>query len=212
MDAIDALDWGVYSHFDFENQRAPGLFPVMQIGYYVSGYVGVGLILLAAVVLFLVQGKRRSALVAIAISFAAVGLIEAVRWLVPRRRPENAVKTLGPDDMLGSYPAASVFLFMLAMILLGFAVWGLTQRALWRGLYVLFAALLTVWVCMSQFFLALHFLTDILGALVGATLIGWIAHRFLEQSTQPVSSAQSALPVATDAIQDLAHAHGIQKK
>jgi membrane-associated phospholipid phosphatase len=114
--------------------------------------------------------------------------------------------------MLGSYPSASVLLFMLAMFLLGFAIWGLTQRAFWRGFYVVLATTLTVWVCMSQFFLALHFLTDVLGAIVGATLIGWIASRFIDLSPRPNAEVQPARTFAAEAIQDLSHAHGIHKK
>jgi hypothetical protein len=45
---------------------------------------------------------------------------------------------------------------------------------------VLLAAALTVWVCMSQFFLATHFVTDVIGALAAAGLIGWIASRLLD--------------------------------
>jgi membrane-associated phospholipid phosphatase len=195
MDAIDALDWGVYSHFDFQNQRDPWMRPVIQTGVDVGSYVVIGLVLLAAVVLFLIQRKWRSALIVPASALSAFALIEAVHRLVPRRRPENAVKVLGPDEMLGSYPSASVFLFMLAMILLGFAIWGVMRNGLVRGFYVVAAALLTVWVCMSQFFLALHFLTDILGGMAGAALIGWAAYRFLDEP-RPSENGASQDPLS----------------
>jgi membrane-associated phospholipid phosphatase len=206
MEGIEALDWGTYSFFDFQNQKNPAILPLMWTGYQASGYVGAGILLLVAVLLFLVQGKYRSALVSLLSSAFAVGLIEAVRWLVPRRRPDKAENWVGADGMLGSYPSAAVFLTMLALILIGFAVWGLTKRIWLRVAYIVVAALLTAWVCLSQMFLALHFLTDILGGLAGAALVGWIAYQFLDR---PPATAATPAP-ASDAIQDLSHRHGIQ--
>jgi membrane-associated phospholipid phosphatase len=177
MDAIAELDWGVYAHFDFKPH--PGVVRFMQYADALSGYIGVGILLAIAVMLFLLQGKRRSALVALASVGAAIGLIQAARYLVPRPRPHNAENVLAAQEMLGSYPSPSVFLFMLMMILIGLAVWDLARRPWQRGLYVVVAAALTVWVCMSQFFLALHFLSDVLGAMAGAALVGWGAYRFI---------------------------------
>jgi hypothetical protein len=204
MDAIESLDWGVYSHFRFQGQQYPAIFPFMRVAYYLSSYVGVSIGLSIAVILFLLQGKRRSALVALVSFASAFILIDAVRFLVPRRRPEDAENWLGPHAMLGSYPSAGVFLFMLAMILISFAAWDLA-RPWMRGAYVLIAALLTGWVCLSQFFLAIHFLTDVLGGITGAALIAWIAHRYLDHKA-PVSTVYS------DAIQNWSHSQGIQRK
>lgn len=181
MDAIEQLDWGAYVHFSNEARHHPGILPFMQVGFfYLAGYAGVCTWLLFAVILFLFQERRTSALVALVSFSSAVALIETVRHLVPRRRPEDAANWVGPDHMLGSYPSSSVFLFMLTMILLGFAIWHGARRPWMRGLYILVATLLTVWVCMSNFLLAVHFLTDVLGAIAGATLVGWVACKFLD--------------------------------
>jgi membrane-associated phospholipid phosphatase len=214
MDAIESLDWGVYAHFRFQGQQYPAVFPLMQIAYYLSSYVGVSVGLAIAVILFLVQGKRRSALVALVSFASAFGLVDVIRFLVPRRRPEDAENWLGPDAMLGSYPSAGVFLFMLAMILIGFAMWDLARPWL-RGAYVLIAALLTAWVCLSQFFLAIHFLTDVLGGMAGAALIAWIAHRYLDPKGPRPQEGRDTAPVSavsSDAIQDLSRSQGIQRK
>jgi len=201
MDAIESLDWGVYSHFRFQVQQYPAVLPLMKVAFYLSSYVGVSIGLSIAVIMFLAQGKRRSALVALLSFASSVGLIGVVRFLVPRRRPEGAEIWLGPDAMVGSYPSAGVFLFMLVTILLGFAVWDLARPWI-RAVYVLIAALLTGWVFLSQFFLAIHFLTDVLGAMAGATLIGWIAHRYLDpkgtcpklgRDTAPVSAVSQGI-------------------
>ena len=213
MDAIESvLDWGVYSHFRFQVQQYPAVLPFMQAAYYLSSYVGVSSGLSIAVILFLAQGKRRSALVALVSFASSVGLIGVVRFLVPRRRPEGAENWLGPDAMVGSYPSAGVFLFMLAMILIGFAVWDLA-RPWTRAAYVLIAAVLTAWVCLSQFFLAIHFLTDVLGGMAGASLIAWIAHRYLDPKGTRPQGGRNTAPVSTvssDAIQDLSRSQGIQ--
>jgi len=186
MDAIEQLDWGVYSHFRYQGEKTPDLLPIMQDAYHLSSYIGVSVLLSIAVILFLLMKKWRSALVAL-ISFAvAVALIETVRWLVPRQRPGDADRWLGTDNMVGSYPSAGVFLFMLGVILIGFAVTDLTDRRWLRGLYVLLAALLTVWVCLSQFFLSTNFLTDVLGGMAGATCVSWIAYRFLDRAAYPI--------------------------
>lgn len=171
MDAIEALDWGAHADFTFKSGKYGAILPLMRGAGYVSSYVAIAILLLIALALFLAQGKLRSAVVALLSFTFAVGLIAVVRFLVPR---------LGPDGMAGSYPATSVLLFMLTMILIGFAVWNLSQRYWVRGCYAAVATILTVWVCLSQFFLALHFLTDILGALAGATAVSWIAFKFMD--------------------------------
>ena len=205
MDAIESLDWGVYSHFRFQIQQYPAVLPIMQVAYYLSSYVGVCIGLSIAVILFLAQGKRRSALVALVSFASSVGLIAVVRFVVPRRRPEGAENWLGPDAMVGSYPSAGVFLFMLAMILIGFAVWDLARPWI-RAAYVLIAALLTAWVCLSQFFLAIHFLTDVLGGMAGATLITWIAHSYLDPKAARPQEGRDTAPMST------VTSDGIQRK
>ena len=196
MDAIESLDVGVYSHFSLQRARYPELLPIMQMAYYLSDYLSIGVLFSLAALLFLLQGKRRSAQVTAISLAAALVLLFSVRFLVPRRRPDDAQNWLGPEHMLGSYPSAGVFLFLLAMIMLGFAIWNLARPWL-RGLYILTATALTVWVCMSQLLLALHYLTDILGAMAAATFIGWVASRFLdgkarepEQRTDPILKRQ----------------------
>jgi membrane-associated phospholipid phosphatase len=185
MDVIESLDWGVYAHFRFQAQQCPDILPFMQAAYYMSSSVGLIVLMSLAVILFVVQGKRQAALVTLVSFGAALALIHATRILVPRRRPEDAENWLRPGDMLGSYPSSGVFLFMLAMILVGCALWSLIRPWL-RGVYLLIAFLLTVWVCLSQFFLAIHFLTDVVGAMAGATLIAWIAHRYLYSADKSV--------------------------
>src|SRR5262249_34670812 len=122
MDAIESLvDFGPYAAFQEFIKNHPEIRSTLQTGYYLGDYLSVGILFSIAAYLFLWQGRRRSAQVT-AISLAiAFGLLFGVRILVPRRRPDDAENWLGPGNMVGSYPSAGVFLFMLAMIFLGFA-------------------------------------------------------------------------------------------
>jgi hypothetical protein len=180
MDVIESqLDIGPYATFRELIKHHPEILPAMKIGYYLGDYLSVGILVSLAAFLFLWQGKRKSAQVTALSLAVAFALLFGVRFLVPRRRPDDAENWLGPANMIGSYPSAGVFLFMLAMIFLGFATWHLCRPWL-RAIYVLTAIVLTVWVSMSQLVLATSYLTDVLGAMAAATLIGWIAFRFLD--------------------------------
>ena len=189
MDAIEAMDWGAYAHFRFQAQQLgfrakelPQITLWLQDYYSVASYIVGVVLMLTAVLFFLMQGKRRGALVVLLTFASATALLEVVPHLVPRRRPPDAQDWLGPNQMLGSYPSTGVFLFMLSAILLGFAVWGVLHRSWMRGFYVAIAALLTVAVCLGHLFLTINFVSDVIGGIVGAALFGWIAFRFLERS------------------------------
>jgi len=184
MDAIEALDDGANAHFTFQADQFKQIVSYMQPAYQISSYIGIAVLVLVILALFVFQGKKRAAFIAAASFLAAIALIELLRFAVPRPRPQDAVKWLGDDAKSGSFPSVGVFLFMLALILLGAALWEWLPRTWMRGAYVLIALALTVWVCLSQFYLALHFVTDVIAAIAGATLIGWTATRLLEDSTQ----------------------------
>src|SRR5205823_5014652 len=128
---------------------------------------------------FWVQGKRYAAGIAVLSVIAAATLIEIVRLLVPRHRPQDAVLWLGQDGKYGSYPSAGVLLFMLVMILLARAAWPFLRRPWLGGVFVGVAALLVGWICIGQFFLSIHFVTDVIGGLAGAAVIGWIATKLM---------------------------------
>ena len=206
MDGIQALDDGAAAHFGFQSDQIPQLWEFMQPAYYVSSYAGIGILAGIILVLFLWQGRSRSALIA-ALAFASAwGSIELLRWAVPRARPQDSVRWLGPDVRFGSYPSAGVFLFMLGVMLLGMALWRHLTLS-WRSLYVLLSVLLTVWVCLSQLYLATSFVTDVIGGIAGATLIGWIAIRFMNDA--PSSSAPTS---PSDAIQSASRVTGIWER
>jgi hypothetical protein len=179
MDVVESIDWGAYSHFRFVAQHNPDILPWMEIAYYANSYAGVSCLAVLAVVLFLVQGRMRAAAVTGLAMAAGVGLCFICHFVVPRRRPPDAENFLGADSMTSSYPADGVLLFMLAMIFLGIAAWPLLRYGVLRGLFVVLAVALTVWICMSQFFLTIHFVSDVVGALAGAAILGVAASRMM---------------------------------
>jgi membrane-associated phospholipid phosphatase len=215
LDAIEALDDGAAAHFGFQAKQFPPILPVMQYAYYLSAYAGIGILVAIIVFFLLIQGRRRSAILAVISVAVAIAVIQTAQIVVPRARPQDAVLWLGPDARFGSYPSSGVFLFTLAMILLGNALWGFMRRPWQAGLYVLTAALLTVWVCLSQFFLSIHYVTDVIGGMAGAALIGWITICFMERAraavAPPTNEPIPTPPAPADGIQDLSRTQGIQK-
>ncbi len=209
MDAIEYLDWGVYNHFAARHRH---LVIVLQPANYVGSYAVIGALFGLAFTWLLVQKKIRPATIVVASALAAWGVIEATQFLVPRHRPPDAQNWLGASTAVGSYPSPRVFLFTLVMIVMGLALW-MSRPRLWiRGVYLVLATTLTVWVCVSQFFLPLHFFSDAIGGLAGAGLIGWLAYLFMQlgsHSTELPAVSQPSGP--SDAIQDLSRTQGIQK-
>jgi membrane-associated phospholipid phosphatase len=194
MDAIEALDEGVYAHFDNQIGHHPEIAQVMMPAYHLSSYVGVAILFTLLVLIFLVQGKRREAVVALFVILLGVGLVQGVQLLVPRPHPANADKWIGAPVQAGTYPSAAVFLFTLGVTLLGMALWD--RMRLWlRGVYILGAAGLVVWICMAGFFLAFHYLTDVIGGLAGAALVGWIASRLMPR--RPKELVAEVMPPPT---------------
>jgi membrane-associated phospholipid phosphatase len=207
MDAIEALDDGAGAFFGFTAKKHPQFLQVMEPAYYASHAIGIAILVIFIVLLLIAQGRSRAALIAVFSFGAAVVLIEMIRVFVPRQRPQDAIIFLGPDSKVGSYPSAGVFLFMLGSILLGNAIWVWTNRAV-KAVYIVLSALLIVWICVSQFFLSIHYVTDVIGGMAGAVLIGWIATALMNR----VSIVKPPLDLAapSDAIQDLSHTRGIQ--
>ena len=147
MDAIDHLDWGVYNHF--VARHGPGLVLVLQPAHYISSNGVVAALFSLTFAWFLIQKKIRPAMIVPASVLAAWGMIEATQYLVPRTRPHDAQNWLGAAAAVGSYPSSSVFLFTLAMIVMGLALW-MSRPPWWiQSVYLLIATLLTVWVAVK---------------------------------------------------------------
>jgi membrane-associated phospholipid phosphatase len=175
MDPFRPVDWGAYYLFDFVAQKHPGLVSLAQIYDALSGYVACTLLMAVLAWLLWRRGQTKAALVNLAVFAVAVAVVEIVRWAVGRTRPDEAERMVGPEGMLGSYPARHVFLFTMAMLLVAFAE-GARLSARRRLAFGIFVALMIVCVCGSQLLLRLHFVTDVVAGLFGGAGCALAAH------------------------------------
>lgn len=190
LDAIEALDDGAYAHFDsIAAAGQPAAVALLEPAYYMSGMAGVLILLTVALLIFLVRKNGRGAIAALVGFALAFTLIEALHRAIPRH-PPNAERWLGTAPSGGSYPSESVFLFTLCLVFLALAIWDWLKN--WqRILFIVVAAALIGWVCMCGFYLELHYVTDVIGGLAGAALIGWSAGRWLRSSSPRMGAASA---------------------
>lgn len=179
LDGIEGLDDGANAHFTFQANQFPLILRLVQPASYLSDSAGIAALLILIAVILLTTGTWRDLVIALCASAAAIGVLHAAQTLVPRVRPQDGIALLGAGGRCGSYPSSGVFLVMLCMILLGKALWPMLDRAT-RGIFVLLSTLLVVWVCLSQFYLGLHFVTDVIGGIAGAGMLGWISVRLMD--------------------------------
>lgn len=191
MDAIETVDWGAYAHFTFIADKYPAILPFMKAHYYASGYVVLSGLMALVFLVFVMQKRTRAALTAALGFVASMAIIEVSRLLVPRRRPPDAQNLLGANDMIGSYPSGGVFLFMLVMICFAFALWPWLRTGVKRGLFVTVATVLTISVALSQLVLAIHFVSDVAGGIVGATIVGLVVSKFMNVEKTPEVAVDS---------------------
>lgn len=196
MDVIDTIDWGAYAHFTFVAAKYPEIIHFVRTVFYDYAYVIFAWVIAAMMLLFILRKRFREALVASTGIVAALGTIEMCRLLVPRRRPEDAQELVGAEGMLGSYPSAGVFLFMLSVIYFGFALWPWLRTRVTRGVFLLFAIAATVSVALSEFLLATHFVSDVVGGIVAASIVGVTTGKFMDTVKMPESN-QAAVNLET---------------
>jgi undecaprenyl-diphosphatase len=176
FDKIKGIDAGTYYFFDFVGKQYRDILPVMELANSLAGYVGSVVLLVLAVIVFVVRGRKSLGVVSLIVFAIAAAGGEGLRHLIARRRPDDAQDMLGAANMIGSYPAVGVLLFTLALILLTVAL-TIGAPRLRRVLLSVLAALIIVLVCLSQFFLRLHFMTDVVAGLMGGSacaLLTWL--------------------------------------
>jgi membrane-associated phospholipid phosphatase len=174
MDPMRSVDWGAYYFFDFLAQQHPRIVPVMQVLNQLAGYAAAAILICATTALFAVRRQLWAAVMTLASYALTLALVEATRLLVARPRPDEAEALVGPEDMLGSYPARGIFLFTMALLSLTFAWWPAKRRR--RVLLSLLVALLLIGTSLSQLVLRLHFVTDVVGGLFGGTACALLPH------------------------------------
>jgi undecaprenyl-diphosphatase len=172
VNLLQGMDNGAYYFFRHKASHYPELEAVMQVGDALGSLFLIGVLAGLAVLLFLVRGESRSAGIATGSFVVGLLLVEALHYLIPGRRPEDAQNLLGSDEMLHSFPARSVFLLTLAGILFLYALGPSLQGRWMCFLMTTCVVVLVLWVCLSQLLLGLHFVTDVLAGLAGGLALG----------------------------------------
>ena len=185
MDFLEGLDWGAYSHFSHAASHQPAVLDAMKVVNRIGSYDGVPILLvMLAMFLYLMRGRTRAALVTLGAWGLAYVTVEGLRNVIDRDRPQSAWETVRDSfEMASSFPARSVFLFTFAVAVFVSALWDLTPRRGLRGLMVSVAAVLVVVLCLSQFYLALHFVTDVIAGLIGGLFFAILARALAGPST-----------------------------
>ncbi len=105
-------------------------------------------------------------------SFLGYLIIKGVTGLAQRPRPADAENVLGAGAVYTSFPSRGVFLAAFAWLMVALALEGrLKARSVRVGVYALAAAAIVV-VCVSQLWLGLHWVTDVLAGLTGGVGLG----------------------------------------
>ena len=175
MELFKGMDWGAYYAFRYEANRLPSLTELMEAGNWLGTYLAVAILLVAALILAPQPGRRRMAFVVVVTFLVGCLLVEGVNAATQRPRPADAENVVGAEAMFSSFPARAVFLAAFAWLMLAQALerrcHGKGMRAAVYGI----AILGMVFVCISQLWFGLHWVTDVLAGLAGGVGLGLIA-------------------------------------
>ncbi len=188
MDALETVDWGAYYHFRYLAGQHPQLLPAAELVNSLTHHAVLGVLIVFTLLALWLYGRPRTAVVGLATFLAGIVVAEGLRGLIARRRPDDAENLLGPDGMVGSFPAVGVLLFTLTALLLTFALWETGLGRTGRVLSTAAAAVLIVAVCLSQFFLGLHFVTDVVAGLLGGLVFALLARQLSVAGEAPKAS------------------------
>jgi undecaprenyl-diphosphatase len=176
MDWSRQMDEGANAFFHFEAKNAAAFMSsLMQSGDWIGGYAGAAIILLAAIAVAPRQARWRLAVAVLTTFLLGTALLEGVRLGVARPRPPGAQDVLGTAAPSPSFPSRAVFLATFAWALLAMTWARRVQRIACRIFVALAAGLVIVFVCLSQLWLSLHYVTDVLAGLAGGLGLALVA-------------------------------------
>jgi undecaprenyl-diphosphatase len=175
IDLLDGIDWGTYYTFQFYTERMPGLHNLMIWGDWLGSYVAVAILLALSVIISPSSGRVRTTVV-IAIAFAiGSGLVVGVKHATHRMRPPDAQKLLDQAELSRGFPSGTVLLGTFGSLLLAVGCERRIQRAAWRLAPYTVASVVIVFICVSQLWLGLNFVTDVLAGLAGGIALALTA-------------------------------------
>jgi undecaprenyl-diphosphatase len=176
MDIFDGMDWGAYATFQVQAKNAPAfLGPLMQFGDFTGSYLGAAILLALAVVATPYSWRRRMAIVILVTFLFGALLVEGVKEATLRTRPPDSQNFLGSAEVSPSFPSRPVFLAAYAWLMLALAWEYRSQRQSERIAIYGVASLGIVFVCISELWLSLNFVTDVLAGLAGGLGLALLA-------------------------------------
>jgi membrane-associated phospholipid phosphatase len=175
MDLLEGLDWGTYYFFRFQANKAPGWKNAMEFGDHIGSYLAVAGVIALIVALSLYAGQWRMAMAAIIGLLVSAALVEGLRLATQRPRPPDAQNLLASAELTHGFPSRAVFLTAFAWLMLAAALERCPLHKAYRSAAYLIASLVIVVVSVSQLWLGLHFVTDILAGLSGGIGLALVA-------------------------------------
>ena len=166
MRLLDGIDYGAF--YAFQANKLPLLDNILTVVAELGSYPVLALVVLAAAILLVAQRRHRELFALLGCVAVSVLLVEALKWIVQRPRPQDWT---GPDYLGHSFPSASAMLS--AVVYFGLA---LLFTAAWRGTWkrklILAAVLgLVLLIGFSLMCLRYHFVSDVLAGWLGAVLV-----------------------------------------
>jgi undecaprenyl-diphosphatase len=174
---FDGLDYGTNYTFQFLARETPlDLGPLMRVGDWLGSYLATAVVLAVAMA-WTPRAWRPRMAGAIVVAFLLGSLlVEGASMAVQRPRPQNAQNILGAQAD-SSFPSRAVFLAGFAWPTLALALERRLGGKMSRTAVYALAALAVVFVCISELWLSLHYVTDVLAGLSGglglALLVRW---------------------------------------
>lgn len=187
---LDGLDWGTYAFFrHLGKDRLPNLESIMWDGQVAgSPWLLAPVLLITLALLWLagqrLAGQRRTAAAALAALLVGVLLGEGVKLATQRTRPPDAQNYVEAEQMTGSYPSSSVLLVTLVGLLFGMSLEGLSNNRLARVAIYTGVSLWIIWLSLSQLWLGLHFLTDVVAGMIGGAGLAFLVRHVKVRGAQ----------------------------
>lgn len=183
IEKFQGIDLGTYSSLRLVGQKVPELADVMRHSALAGQFLWLLFLAILAWRWWAIEGRFPTGKLLRVLLIIAV--VEAIRLLIDRPRPDDAQDILGSPDAPralfgflangGGFPNGPTF----RAVLISALMWETTSAGWGRWLGLVGAVLYCSWVMMAQLLSHLAFLSDVLGSLALALAIGFLSPRIL---------------------------------
>jgi len=164
MESVQAADEGIL--FSFENHHSTVGDKVMKLCTHLGDPKSVIAVIAAALILFLLAGRRRTALVMLLASLLGLGISQSIKYVVKRERPDVAWKRI-ERPKTPSFPSGHALNSMAIFGSLALLTSRHARRRLLAGLILVVGFAVPLAVGVSRPYLGVHYPSDVLA--------GWTA-------------------------------------